>query len=173
MSKDDEPFDPVYVGKGDRPARYQQEKKPVPGGREVVGAKLYCQAWRKYAEPLATATGWRVHSFGDGYVRLVSADYKHKQDITLGFIEALWPLVKGFEWTSNEPSSSEASATPPTSTASRPPFFARSTRTSASRTDSSSAATSGSRSQTSSNSVLSMPLPLKPPSRPKLPTGEK
>lgn len=167
----DEKFDPIHVAKGDRPARYQQEKKPVPGGREVAGAKLYCQAWRKYAEPLATATGWRVHSFGNGYVRLVSTDYKHTQDISLAFIEALWPLVKGYEWTSSEQSSSEASATQPTSTASRPPFFGRSTRTYASKTALSPAETSASPSQTSSNSVLSMPLPLKPPSRPKL--GEK
>jgi len=167
----DDKFDPMYVGKGDKPARYQQEKKPVPGGREVAGAKLYCQAWRKYAEPLATATGWRVHSFGNGYVRLVSTDYKHTQDINLAFIEALWPLVKGYEWTSSEQSSSEASATQPTSTGSRQPFFGRSTRTYASKTVSSPAATSASPSATSSNSVLSMPLPLKPPSRPKL--GEK
>ena len=164
----DEKFDPVYVGAGDRPARYQQQKKPVPGGREVSGARLYCQAWRKYAEPLASATGWRVHSFGDGYVRLVSSDYKHIQDITLAFIEAIWPLVKGYPWTSSEQFSSEESATPVTSTGSRPHSSGRSTRTSASKMDSSPAETSESPSATSSNSVLSMPLPLKPPSRSKL-----
>lgn len=171
MSKD-EPFDPVFVRGGDKPSRYQQDKVRVPGGKLVVGAKAHAQGWRKYAEPLATATGWKVHSFHDGFVRFVSTDYQHKQDISLEYIEALWPLVKGFPWTCNEPSSSAASATPPTSTASPRRYSAPSTRTSGWREDSLPAGMSASPSATSSSSVLSMPLPLKPPSRPKLPDPE-
>lgn len=93
MSKD-EKFDPVYVPKGDKPKFEPPPKKAVPGGRLVQGAKAYCDAWRKYAEPIAAAMGWSIHSFGDGWVKLVSPDFKHVQQLSMASIEALEPLAR-------------------------------------------------------------------------------
>ena len=68
-------------------------KKPVPGGREVVGAKPYCDAWRKYAEPIASFTGWHIHSFGKE-IKFVSPDFKHTQTMSIPFIEDLFAALK-------------------------------------------------------------------------------
>jgi len=69
-------------------------KRDVPGGKSVVGAKAYCDAWRRYAEPVAAMLGWPIHSFRNGCVRFVSPDHKHTQDISLEFIEALTPVIR-------------------------------------------------------------------------------
>ena len=116
-----EKFDPMYIGKGDKPARYQQEKKPVPGGREVAGAKLYCEGWRRYAEPVAEFTDWHIHSFGQE-VKFVSKDYKHVQSMGIPFIEALYEAIqrtKKCRTTSLPPVSS--SSAPSSSAGSRTP----------------------------------------------------
>lgn len=76
--------------------RSEEIKRSVPGGKQVAGAQAYCNAWRKYAEPLALASGWNIHSFGNGFIKLVSKDYQHTQTISLAFIEALDPIVRGF-----------------------------------------------------------------------------
>ena len=91
-------------------------KKPVPGGRVVVGAKPYCEAWRKYAEPVAQFMGWKIHSFGTE-VKFVSEDYKFTQSMGIPFIEDLYKAIqkankckpKATPSSSSEPSFSEES----------------------------------------------------------------
>lgn len=129
-------------------------KRPVPGGRIVAGAKAYCDAWRNYAEPIATMLGWPIHSFGNGYVRFVSPDHKHTQDISLAFIEVLTPVIrpKAHKCSRcNALSSSEASSTRATRRASPPPSTGQSTWTFDTKKDSSAPETSSSPSTTSSS----------------------
>lgn len=121
----------------------------------VAGAKAYCDAWRKYAEPVAAMLGWHIHSFGSGYVRFVSPDHQHTQSMGIEFIEALLPVIrpKAIKCSRcNAPSSSVESSTPQTPRASRPRSTARSTWTFDSKTDSSAQETSSSPSTTSSSS---------------------
>jgi len=92
-------------------------KRRVPGGRIVTTAQAYCNGWRTYAEPIATLTGWAIHSFGHDHVKLVSPDYKNTQVIGLEFIEALFPVIrpKAIKCSRcNAPSSSVESSTPQT-----------------------------------------------------------
>jgi hypothetical protein len=145
-------------------------KRRVPGGRIVTTAQAYCNGWRTYAEPIATLTGWAIHSFGHDHVKLVSPDYKNTQIIGLEFIEALFPVIRPKATKCsrcNALSSSVASSTPQTPRASPPPSTAQSTWIFDTRTDSSVLEISLSPSTTSSNSKASPPshLPLKPPSR--------
>jgi hypothetical protein len=95
-------------------------KRAVPGGGFATTTKAYCSGWRKYAESIAAATGWAIHSFGNGHVRFVSSDYKHTQSIGIEFIEPLADAVrKGYKWKKisqnhsqfSEPSSSVESTT--------------------------------------------------------------
>ena len=96
-------------------------KRAIPGGGFATTAKGYCSGWRRYADAIAEVTGWPIHSFGNGYVKFVSPDYKHTQAVTLAFIEPLADAVrKGYKWKKiskqhsqfNEQSSSEESTTP-------------------------------------------------------------
>jgi hypothetical protein len=120
-------------------------KKPVPGGRSVVGAKPYCDAWRKYAEPVAEFMGWHIHSFGKD-IKFVSPDYKHTQVMGIPFIEDLYKAIqKANKYktrpapvsSSSAPSSSAAYPTPPRSRVSPRSSTAPSTWTFDTKTDSS------------------------------------
>ncbi len=150
-------------------------KRRVPGGRMVEGAKAYCDAWRKYAEPVAAMTGWPIHSFASGHIVLVSPDYKHTQAISLEFIEALFPVIRPKATKCsrcNAPSSSVVSSTPRTPPVSPPPSTAQSTWTFDSKTDSSAPVTSSSPSTTSSNSKASPPSNPPPPLNPPNPNPQ-
>jgi hypothetical protein len=114
-------------------------KRQAPGGKTTTTAKAYCDAWRKYAEPVAEFMGWRIHSFGPD-IKFVSEDYKHTQLISIPFIEDLYDAIqKGSKCktrppqpqvsSSNAQSSSGASQTPPKRPASRPSSTGPNTRT--------------------------------------------
>ena len=155
-----EKFDPMYVPKGDKPVYEGPPKQPVPGGRVVVGAKAYCDAWRRYAEPIAAFTGWHIHSFGKE-IKFVSPDYKHTQTMSIAFVEALFEAIKKEYqcqnkpiprpvYSSNAPSSSGGSPILPRFLVSRPSSSGPATWTFDTKEDSSEPATSSSRSRTSS-----------------------
>ena len=116
-----EKFDPMYVGKGDRPKFEGPPERAMPGGKKAAKAKTYCDGWRKYAEPVAEFMDWHIHSFGQE-VKFVSKDYKHVQSMGIPFIEALYEAIqrtKKCQATSPRPVSS--SSAPSSSAASRTP----------------------------------------------------
>jgi len=142
----DEKFDPMYVGKGDKPRFEGPPERAMPGGRTSAKAKVYCDGWRKYAEPVAEFMDWHIHSFGKE-IKFVSKDYKHVQSMGIPFIEALYEAIQRTKKcqtprppkvsSSSAPSSSAGSPTPSRTPASPRSSTAQSTWTFDTETDSS------------------------------------
>lgn len=93
-------------------------KRPVPGGKTAVGAKAYCNAWRKYAEPVAEFLGWHIHSFGKE-IKFVSPDYKHVQSMDIRFIEDLYAAIQRTKCRTTPPRRASSSSAPYSSAASQ------------------------------------------------------
>lgn len=116
-----EKFDPMYVGKGDRPKFEGPPERAMPGGKKAAKAKAYCDGWRKYAEPVAEFMDWHIHSFGQE-VKFVSKDYKHVQSMGIPFIEALYEAIQRTKkCQTTSPRQASSSSAPSSSAASRTP----------------------------------------------------
>lgn len=99
-------------------------KKPVPGGRSVVRARAYCDAWRKYGDVVTEFTGWHIHSFGRE-IKFVSQDFAHTQTMGIPFIEALVAAIKKAEKCQTKPRSSAPSSSVESPTPLKPPVLRR------------------------------------------------
>lgn len=64
-------------------------KRTVPGGKQVTKLSAFAEGWREAVAPLVAKTGWKIHSFGFDSAKLVSPDYKHTQELSRAFVEAL------------------------------------------------------------------------------------
>ena len=69
-------------------------RRTIPGGKQVTKLSAYADGWREAIAPLLSQTGWKIHSFGFDSAKLVSPDYKHTQEISRAFVEALQAVEK-------------------------------------------------------------------------------